>query len=362
MLVEDLEMYDWKSNNDETGKSLRQKSITSYCLSNSTIWYESIKDLTFEAKFYDEIPNILPYDKCMVRWQNKSPKDSPNWGPVSTKEDVEKLFYTSLRCKDISGDNGDISGDSEDKKIYCFRPWIETYEEFRCFWNGTLKVVSSNGNNNFSNDMIKLLYSYLAYIANRIPYHRCVFDICRINENNKLSFKIIEFNSWETNSCGYHIDWKLNTDMLYGDTSFVYFVDSNRIVNLHSFFYLSYIPRFSNTKSISKICPDNIISGDYLYHNGFLYIHNDIWLGKFTLDLKAVSWKRGIYRFGNLKLINNQILIDGTKYDSDLREISKYNQKDEKLIYPRYGIRIKYEDKVVNISLTSECEFCFTLI
>jgi len=39
----------------------------------------------------------------MVRWENKSPKDSDLWGPVSTSQQVKDLFYTSLRCKTNPG-------------------------------------------------------------------------------------------------------------------------------------------------------------------------------------------------------------------------------------------------------------------
>ena len=349
MLISDLEIHYWGSNTCETGESLRQKSINSYWLTPSTVWYEAIKDLTFETKFYTEIPTILPYDKCMVRWQDKSPKDSIYWGPVSSKEDVEKLFYTSLRCKSNICD-----------KIYCFRPWVTTYEEFRCFWNGTLKAVSSNEGNNLTTDLINLILYYLNTIADRIPYHRCVFDICRIVENNILVFKIIEFNSWETNSGGHHIDWVLNTDMLYENFNLIYFVNKTDCITRPAFLYNSYLPLSSDIENINMINPIDIIGGDYLYYNNYIYIHNDIWLGKFMLDLTPVSWKRGIYRFSNLKLINNCILTNGIKYDSDFRQISKYNQKDEKLIYPRYGINIKYNNKILNISLTSECTFCFT--
>jgi hypothetical protein len=74
MMIEDLEIHDWNSNGNETGESLKEKSISSYWLTyklDQINWYEAIKDLTFETKFYHEIPDILPYDKCMVRWKNK---------------------------------------------------------------------------------------------------------------------------------------------------------------------------------------------------------------------------------------------------------------------------------------------------
>lgn len=350
-MIEDLEIYDWNSNGNETGESLKEKSISSYWLTDKLDqinWYESIKDLTFESKFYHEIPDILPYDKCMVRWENKSPKDSDYWGPVSNKEETERLFYTSLRCK--SGTQG---------KIYCFRPWIKTYEEFRCFWNGTLKAVSGNETSILDSNIIRKIYSYLSSVAHRIPYHRCVFDICRVIENDELVFKIIEFNSWETNSGANHLDWIENTDILYDDTNSVYFVNKHDCITLPSFLYNSYTLPISTTDRIERVDPLNIIRGDYLFHNGFLYIHNDIWLGKFTLNLEPVTWKRGVYRFSNLKLVNNRIVIDNTMYDDDFRKIKSYKIKDSPLVYPRYGILIKYENKVIEITLSVDCNLCF---
>lgn len=363
MLIDDLERHDWRSTNEETGESLKMKSISAYWLKNDNChscdneinWYREVKDLTFETKFYSEIPETLPYDKCMVRWENKSPKDSEYWGPVSTKEEVERLFYTSLRCK-----NG-IKG-----TIYCFRPWIKMYEEFRCFWNGTLKAVSGYDSDILNHDIARKIHKYLEMIAHRIPYHRCVFDICRVVENGELVFKIIEFNSWETNSGGYHIDWKDNTDILYDRCdNLIYFVNKDNCFTLPAFLHISYCSPF-NSNTPEKINPDNIIGGDYLYHNGFLYIHNDIWLCKFTLDLKILSWKRGIYRFSNLKLINGNICINNIKMDSDFREINypsiSNNQKDEILIYPRYGIRIRNENEEFELLLTSDCQFYYKSI
>ena len=71
----------------------------------------------------------------MIRYENKSPKDSESWGSVSTKEELINVFYTSLRCKTNPG------------KYYCVREWIELgsfeEEEYRCFWNNGLVAVSS---------------------------------------------------------------------------------------------------------------------------------------------------------------------------------------------------------------------------
>lgn len=115
----------------------------------------------------------------MVRWENKSPKDSDLWGPVYLKDDVIKLFYTSLRCKTNHG------------TLYCFREWITIYEEYRCFWNGTLCAISGNSESIMNKDIVTKIYNYIYSIKDRIPYHRCVFDICRISENQELIFKFL---------------------------------------------------------------------------------------------------------------------------------------------------------------------------
>jgi hypothetical protein len=83
-------------------------------------------------------------------------------------------------------------------------------------------------------------------------------------------------------------------------------------------------------------------------------------MGKFTLDLEPVRWKRGIYRFSNLNIVENKIVIDDTMYDGDFRKIKDVKKKNYILTYPRYGILIKTEDnKTIQITLSSTCELIF---
>lgn len=82
-MLKDIESHDWMTNDADTGTERKLKSIQEYHLKPNS-WYEKIKDLTFDTQFFSEIPYELPYDKCMVRWENKSPKDSDYWGPVWT--------------------------------------------------------------------------------------------------------------------------------------------------------------------------------------------------------------------------------------------------------------------------------------
>lgn len=342
MLVDDIEEHDWKASNI-TGNEKRIRSIKAYHLCHDT-WYPAIQDLTFETKFYNEIPEVLPFDKCMVRWENKSPKDSEYWGPVSTKEEVERVFYTSLRCKTNPG------------KIYCFRPWIKMYEEYRCFWNGTLRAVGGSIHDPLDRDMIDKILKFITEIADRIPYIRCVFDICRIRENNEMIFKIIEFNSWETLSGATSFNWYDDTDIFYDFPTEIHFrspgffetrppIGINRI-------YRPVIKKEMPTHFLIK-------EGNYVLSDNFIYMSNDIWLGKFTMDFKPVCWVRGIFRFTNISLCRNIIKAGGCKYTSNLQKVGEYIVKDEQLIIPHYGAIIEIDGLRMTVSLNEYCEFVF---
>ena len=101
MFIEEQEFNDWNINSTDDGETRKLKSISAYWLNS---WYTKMQDITFKTVVYenvDDIPNILPFEKCMIRYENKSPKDSEFWGPVSTKEELINVFYTSLRCAKV---------------------------------------------------------------------------------------------------------------------------------------------------------------------------------------------------------------------------------------------------------------------
>ena len=97
MFIEEQEINDWNISINDTNDIQKQKSISAYWLNN---WYEKVQNITFNTVIYrniDEILDILPFKKCMTRYENKSPKDSEFWGPISTKKELINLYYTSLR-------------------------------------------------------------------------------------------------------------------------------------------------------------------------------------------------------------------------------------------------------------------------
>jgi hypothetical protein len=342
MIIEDIENNDWCIKNTDNQYNANKKSISSYYLIPNS-WYKYVEDLTFETKFYDTIPNILPYDKCMVRWENKSPKDSEYWGPVSTKEESERLFYTSLRCKTNPG------------KLYCFRPWIKIYDEFRCFWNKTLVAVSGTDECHLNNDMVTKIMIYINSIKHRIPYFRCVLDIGMIIESGELIFKIIEFNSWETNSGANFFNWNDDTEIMYGDLPDIYFKSSNftcirpKLEIITRIFYFNI--NFDNSTEF-KLSP---LSNQVI--NRFIYIHNDIWVGKFDFKLNPISWKRGNYRFESVYTENNKIYANGKIMDEDFRILgSYYPLMNQFMGTNRYGIEIIINREHIFLHLNEECK------
>lgn len=339
MLVDDIELHDWKTKNSTTEEK-RLESIKAYHLYQDT-WYPLIKDLTFETIFYDEIPDELPFDKCMVRWENKSPKDSKYWGPVSTKEEVERVFNTSLRCKTNPG------------KIYCFRPWIKMYDEYRCFWNGTLRAVGATIDDKLDKTIVTEIIEYINIISDRIPYIRCVFDICKIREGDNMIFKIIEFNSWETLSGATSFDWTDDTEIFYDRPIFIYFKSP-------SYFEMRLIfDSYSVAKRQDEKLPDdyNLGDGNYVILKGHIYISNDIWLGKFTMDFKSIKWTRGIFRFSNIETDGTFIRAGGIIYTTEFQKVGNYIVPNENLKLPRYGLYIN-SDREYKLSLDEYCNIC----
>lgn len=265
MLVEDIERLDWHTEESNTGEQRRLKSIASYHLRPDT-WYPLVQDLTFETRFYEEVSAKLPFEQCMVRWENKSPKDSEYWGPVATKKEVERLFYTSLRCKTNPG------------RLFCFRLWIKLHDEYRCFWNGTLRAVSGDNENasELNSEIVGQIHDYISTIIDRIPYIRCIFDIGRVEveRNGELVFKIIEFNSWETNSGSHLFDWKEDSEILYDEPIAIHFRGQGGFQETRSLLGNSHLYRPFTTTSLDKPKSSSgfeTIRGNYIILNNYIY-------------------------------------------------------------------------------------------
>lgn len=208
MSIEDYEINDWGIQPQDDGDTRKQKSIQAYYLDR---WYDKISTITYKTIIYnsiDDVPDILPFDKCMVRWENKSPKDSELWGPVNTKSQMIKLFNTSLTCVSARV----IRGVDTSHRKYCVREWDDGLDplcEYRCFWNeGLVAVSTSNSEQTFGqhDEVCTEIANYIELIQNAIPYHRCVFDIAKTTYGT-LGYVLIEFNSWRTNSGAHYFDW-----------------------------------------------------------------------------------------------------------------------------------------------------------
>jgi hypothetical protein len=344
MLMEEQEINDWDVSPDDNNEIRKQKSISAYWLNN---WYDSIKEHTFKTIIYEsieEVPEILPFEKCMVRYENKSPKDSEFWGPVSTKKELEQIFYTSLRCKTNMG------------KYYCVREWIDLGDEYRCFWNNGLVAISSESKNQPPTEQI---INYINLIKDKIKYNRCVFDLAHIKETNDLIF--IEYNSWETNSGAHRFDWNIDREIFYCSENIVIRWDGGEVLVkndsikkyiVQSDNYEKFIMDTNKYEFIQLIYPSN-----YLITDKYIYVSNDVWLGRFDLNLKPLNWIGGSYRFNGIELCVDGCICVGDKYYYyDLTPKSTKSVKIKKSILIENKINLKYGIPVKN-KITNEIMF-----
>ena len=339
LFVEEIELHDWGVDNNANNEKRREKSIVSYYLNK---WYSKIEDLTFQTYIYpinttleEACPEILPFQECMVRYENKSPKDSEYWGPVTCKEEVINIFYTSLRCKSNTGE------------YLCIREWCDSIQqEFRCFWNTRLVAVGIEDfeSRELDSDTCQRLLNYVNEIADRIPYQRCVLDIALLAGPE---FKIIEFNSWETNSGAYPFDWKEDTEILYPDFT----QNTYPIVFRHGKFQKTFEVKMENQeKEVEEIDISQIQilkpqkSSNWLVTDNYIYITTDIWLGRFTLELQPINWKRGEFRFCYLKLCKNKILKVGEEYLYDNFAICRQSSQ---IIDDNLGENMNYSENPI---------------
>jgi hypothetical protein len=325
-MCEEIERHDWNiDHKNDTYNEQKQKSISAYYVDN---WYNKLidKDITFLTYFYshDNLPEKLPFEKCMVRWENKSPKDSEYWGPVSTKNEALRLFNTSLRCHKNKG------------KIICVREWNENIKnEFRCFWNEKLRVICPENTKPNYEPNYKILLDWIKNNAENIIFYRCIFDVCEMHDG---TYKLIEFNSWETNSRTSNCDWYDNTELLYDNTmnkNIVTFMwgNNDKKINYPDINFTKIIhPQNEITVLLHDINPKDfkIISEDndhFIVNENSFFLTNDIYIGKFSLNsnnfLQPLCWHRSknTYRFSYIKKI-----LDGlTVYDnSDDTYLTQY--------------------------------------
>ncbi|AYV75698.1 MAG: putative orfan [Terrestrivirus sp.] len=351
--IESIEQNDWMINNEMKNDERFKLSVSAYYLHN---WYNKVHDITFETVIYpittleDSCPDNLPFERCMARYENKSPKDSEFWGPITNKQQLINIFNTSLRCVTNKGN------------LLCIRKWQDDWgPEFRCFWNKQLVCVGDHSKEQLLNDdnSIKMrneIIDYIDTISSKIPYKRCVFDIVKLKEG----YKFIEFNSWESNSGANPFDWVNDTELLYPDFTvdmitihFRSLRDNNNnyknikinVPNKHKEYILATnfdINKYSILRQNSSTC---------LVTDKYLYVMTDIWLGLFNIhDLSNICWKRGVYRFCDIvQLENNIIQVGDKKYNYDLspipvRNINKNANKTEMTIQNDFNISSNHKN------------------
>jgi hypothetical protein len=378
--IESYEYKDWGITHLDQPETRIKKTIQAYYLNE---WYNKVRELTYKTYFYNDLslPEILPFSKCMVRWENKSPKDSPHWGPVSTKAEVLNMFYTSLRCKTGAG------------QIYCVREWDDNMSsEYRCFWNEKLVAVSScDSSEIFDNTKINAIIEYIKSISHMIPFFRCVFDIA-FTSSRPEGFVLIEFNSWETNSGAHYFDWTDDGDVMYYSEGVVFRSGaSEQIVKVDQEF--TTIPlckiktEFDTTeRKIKLLHHDN--NHNWLNTNNSLYVTTDAYIVRYKLcdtsdipnkyykldDIQPSKWKRcKSARFYPLMECENGIIKCGDEYfygDLTPLKTSEYSARPVPLIincenYPtnhRYGFLCELEgcDKLVFCRILYDGKFCMT--
>lgn len=306
--MEEYEFNDWSINNKTPNDKRRNNSIEAYYLPR---WIDKVSEITFPTKVYKlkNCPDVLPFEECMVRYEHKSPSDSEHWGPVSTKEEALKLFYTSLVCRR-----------GRKAEYICVRKYEHNLGlELRCFWNTRLVAVAVKSFDDIplSETYCQKFITYINSISHKIPYKRCVMDICELNN----SFIFIEFNSWETNSGSDPYDWKGDTEILYPENgnSDIYFrwKSGQRILSGSNYTRVPTLGTQLKTLdfkiSALKIYKPNKPS-NWLVTDKFIYIATEIWLGYFDHSLKALGWHRGVYRFDPILKCKNGYIYAGDKY------------------------------------------------
>lgn len=358
MILEEVEFHDWKITSDMSTEERKQKSIQAYYLNE---WYDKVKDITFETHIYENINDIsedLPFTKSIVRYENKSPKDSEFWQPISTKDQLINLFYTSLRCKTNKG------------KYYCVREFKELGNEYRCFWDNGLLAISSESNLKPDIDSI---IKYIESIKSYIPYHRCVLDIAELVNDSNNKYIFVEFNSWETNAGAHRFDWTINTELFYSVDRYNYTINNNdlvyKCVGLYSAQYVAtrwlggediqYNPcadlyvaeKYCDILKVSNLFElyDIVDNDNYLntlFTDKYIYCSNDVWLGQFDrFTLECVRSVRGIFRFNQLDFCADGKIHDGENYYySDLTpfKISQYSAKPTVVKRSDLNTEIKY--------------------
>lgn len=304
--IEEIERNDWEIDSKTPISEKKQKSISAYYLPR---WIEDMKKFTFHTEVVpvNKLDSFIPKKSVnyMVKWEHKSPKDSPHWGPINGSDPnfhqkISQMFYTSLRCR-----GSPIPG-----KYFCFREFVPLQKiEYRCFWNRRLVAVGAETHEEGSFDQIlsQEIIAFVDKISPHFPYYRCVFDIAKKEgmDGESGEFIFIEFNSWESNSGAYPFDWIDDTDILYpekGNEIHFRWNKENLIVNHGPLSNMNFIPKIILSTD----------RGDYAVTDIYLYWISSQTSAEFLTKFKngeIKSKKRGVYRFCKIIEKGNNILI-----------------------------------------------------
>lgn len=358
MILEEIELYDWKIKPCTTPEERKHKSVQAYYLN---AWYDDVKDITFKTYIYDNlenIPNDLPFQQSIVRYENKSPKDSEFWSHISTKNQLCNLFYTSLRCKTNKG------------KYYCVREFKELGQEYRCFWSNGIVAISSESE--IKPNFYEII-NYINSIKKYIKYHRCVFDIAELKNVTTEKYIFLEFNSWETNSGAHRFNWNIDTEIFYSTEKYKCVSNNTNFIDKYTCLYF---PKYLTARWLNgEVLVENTDKQIYVVNNycdiitpkelfdtykivedvnylntlfteTHFYCSNDIWLGKFERDtLKCVDSCRGIFRFDPINFCEDNKIYDGENYyydDLSPFKCSQYSKKPKINFRNNFNTEIKY--------------------
>ena len=190
MFIEEIEENDWNIKPNDNNDYRKYKSIESYHLHN---WYDKLNEITFNTYIYesiDDIPEVLPFKKCMIRYENKSPKDSEFWGPVEKKEELIKqisnhdndnlislennIIYKIINVVIKYYDNHKLDSDLSITSIDDTKSLIKALNEYNILFNDIDNKISSIGEeknyiiNHNNNNKVSIKNNIIEKIINKI--------------------------------------------------------------------------------------------------------------------------------------------------------------------------------------------------
>jgi hypothetical protein len=187
------------------------------------------------------------------------------------------------------------------------------------------------------------LIDYLATIAPRIPFYRCVVDVA---VNRAGGFVLVEFNSWESNSGAHCFSWADDDALLY-DTAgrrivcrwLADRVDAATVASAadaedaagecyYEWPLASTLPQLVSGSDcdfslerltvLRPIAPSN-----WLVKGETLFVTTDVWLAALRLPLserwqETARWRRGPFRFDVLRATEYGLCAGDRYYWDDL--------------------------------------------